>query len=204
MAIDLTISSLPANGGSAILDIEWRKNAGSAVSLASAVTGTYSIDAVPGDSIQIRSRNAIGYSGWSVAKSVPVGATQVLLNNSFTDGSVWDGTDATTDFDITGGNLVINDRGPDFTHGVYQDIVLLPNTDYTLTITFSAASAGVRVKMQDSALVQTDVPGLTPLTTPGTYSATFNSGIETNWRYILSTTAPGATATINEVSLTQT
>jgi hypothetical protein len=204
MPIDLTISSLPANGGSPITGIDWRKNAGSAVDLSTTATGTYSIDAVPGDEIQIRARNSIGASAWSLIKTVPVGSTQLLLNNSFTDGSVWAGTNVATSFSITGGNLVINDRGPDFTHGVFQDVVLLANTSHTISVTFSAASVGIRIKMQDSSGNQIDVPGLTPLTTPGTYTAPFNTGAETNWRFIISTTANGATATVNEVSLTRT
>lgn len=204
MDVDITIDQLPDNGGSPITDIQWNLNNGTANSFSSNVIGTYRITAEPGDEIRIRAVNAVNAnpSNWSLPKTIPASATQKVVNNSFDSGTTgWAGSDVTTDWTVTGGNLIINDRGPDFTHGVEQNLTLTANTDHTISVTFSAASVGVRVKMIDSGGTQNNV--LTPLTTPGTYQTTFNTGPETNWTIQLSTTADGATATFNEVSVVE-
>lgn len=66
----VTISTLPDDGGSALTDIEYRVNSGSAVSLGETTTGTYSITASEGDDIEIRAVNAVGNSAWSDTKTV--------------------------------------------------------------------------------------------------------------------------------------
>lgn len=203
MALTAEFKSLPANGGAPITSIEFSVNGGSAQAFAGILLNTpYTITGADlGDEIRIRAVNSVGAGEWSAVKSLSEANAEILLNNSFTDGTVWAGTDATTDFTITGGNLVIADRGPDFTHGVYQDVTLLANTTYTLSVTFSAASPGIRIKMEDESAFQTDVAGLTPLSTPGTYTANFTTTADTAWRFIISTTGEGGTATVNEVSL---
>jgi hypothetical protein len=55
----VTISTLPDDGGSALTDIEYRVNSGSAVSLGETTTGTYSITASDGDDVEIRAVNAV-------------------------------------------------------------------------------------------------------------------------------------------------
>jgi hypothetical protein len=71
--INLNITTLPADGGSPILDIEYRLNGGSAVSTGETTTGSYTITAVEDDDIQIRATNAIGNGAWSDTKTVPSG-----------------------------------------------------------------------------------------------------------------------------------
>jgi len=68
---DVTISSLPDDGGSDITDVEYRVNEGSPVSFGETTTGTYSTTAEEGDDVQIRTVNAEGEADWSDTKVVP-------------------------------------------------------------------------------------------------------------------------------------
>ena len=70
----ITISALPADGGSAITDIEYRLNGGSPVSLGETTTGTYAHVGEEDDDIQLRAVNAIGAGAWSDTKQVPAAA----------------------------------------------------------------------------------------------------------------------------------
>lgn len=67
---EVTISTLPDDGGSALTDLEYRVNSGSAVSLSATTTGTYAITASEGDDVQIRAVNAVGAGAWSDTKTV--------------------------------------------------------------------------------------------------------------------------------------
>lgn len=66
----VTITTLPDDGGSALTDIEYRVNSGSAVSLGETTTGTYSITASDGDDVEIRAVNSVGAGAWSDTKTV--------------------------------------------------------------------------------------------------------------------------------------
>ena len=69
----IAISALPADNGSALTDIEYRKDGGTATSLGAATTGNYDLaiftDGVSAD-IEIRAVNANGSSAWSDVKAV--------------------------------------------------------------------------------------------------------------------------------------
>ena len=69
--VSVNILTLPADGGAAITDLEYRVNGGTAVSLGETTTGSYPITADEGDDIQIRAVNAIGAGDWSDVKAVP-------------------------------------------------------------------------------------------------------------------------------------
>lgn len=90
----ITVTTLPADNGATITDLEYRVDAGSAVSLGGATTGTYGIsgltDGTPAD-IQIRAQSANGPGPWATAKSV----TSTGVPAAFTAG-MWTLTDLTT------------------------------------------------------------------------------------------------------------
>ena len=84
--VTLTISALPDDGGSALTDLEYSVNAGSAVSLGAATTGDYVITADVADDIEIRAVNAVGDGAWSDTKAVPAaGAFPAATGGTVTD-----------------------------------------------------------------------------------------------------------------------
>ncbi|TXH42817.1 MAG: hypothetical protein E6Q97_35165 [Desulfurellales bacterium] len=95
----ITVTTLPADNGATITDLEYRKDAGSAVSLGGATTGTYGIsgltDGTPAD-IEIRAQSANGPGPWATAKSV----TSTGVPAAFTAGQ-WSIADDTTGGDAT-------------------------------------------------------------------------------------------------------
>lgn len=66
----INVLSLPFDGGSPIVDLQFRLNGGPAVSLQSASTGSYPIPATPGDLVELRAVNAVGPGEWSAVKTV--------------------------------------------------------------------------------------------------------------------------------------
>jgi len=71
VAVDeLTLNSLPDDGGSAITDIEYRVDGGTAVSTGETTTGTHTITAADGVDVEIRAVNAVGAGAWSDTKTV--------------------------------------------------------------------------------------------------------------------------------------
>ncbi len=87
----VTITTLPADNGSAITDLEYRIGTGAAVSWGATSTGTYGISGLPDDTatnIQIRALNANGAGAWSDTKSV----TTTGIPDAFTAG-MWTLTD---------------------------------------------------------------------------------------------------------------
>jgi hypothetical protein len=70
MTVSINILNLPANNGSAIIDIEYRVNGGTPASVGGAEIDTYPVDAELGDEIEIRAVNAIGPGPWSNVKDV--------------------------------------------------------------------------------------------------------------------------------------
>jgi hypothetical protein len=95
----ITVTTLPADNGATITDLEYRVDSGSAVSLGGATTGTYGIsgltDGTPAD-IQIRAQSANGPGPWATAKSV----TSTGVPAAFTAGQ-WSIADDTTGGDAT-------------------------------------------------------------------------------------------------------
>jgi hypothetical protein len=69
--ISVNILTLPDDGGAPITDLEYRVNAGAAVSFGETTTGSYPIVADEDDEIQIRAVNAVGAGDWSDVKVVP-------------------------------------------------------------------------------------------------------------------------------------
>ena len=75
MTVSVNIITLPNDGGSPVIDIEYQINGGTALSLGRTTPGSYPISAKPGDSIKIRARNMAGAIDWAMlgSKSVPAG-----------------------------------------------------------------------------------------------------------------------------------
>ena len=71
---DVTIATLPAASPS-ISDLEYRIEAGSAVSFSASTTGTYSTTATEGQDVQIRAVNSEGAGDWSDTKAVPAASS---------------------------------------------------------------------------------------------------------------------------------
>jgi hypothetical protein len=72
-AVTITIASLPSDGGSAILDLEYQIDGGSWVSLSDTTTGDYPVSGLTDDvevDIAIRAVNAIGNGTASATKAV--------------------------------------------------------------------------------------------------------------------------------------
>lgn len=90
----VTISTLPADNGSALTDLEYRIGVGAAQSWGAAATGTYGIGGLPDGTatdIQVRAINASGPGAWSDTKSV----TTTGAPDAFTSGQ-WTVTDLAT------------------------------------------------------------------------------------------------------------
>ena len=90
----VTITTLPADGGSAITDLEYRIDGGTAASFGAATTGTYPIASLPDGTavtVEVRARNANGAGPWSDVKSV----TTTGVPDAFTAG-MWTLTDLAT------------------------------------------------------------------------------------------------------------
>lgn len=71
-SIELNITALPDNGGSALTALEYRLNGGSAVALSGTGTGIRTISGLTGGvsyDVQIRAVNAVGAGGWSDTKT---------------------------------------------------------------------------------------------------------------------------------------
>lgn len=84
---DVTISALPSDGGSAITDLEYRVNGGTAVSFAATTTGTYTTTATTADDLEIRAVNAIGAGAWSDVKAVPAAPAWATFDEGSSDGT---------------------------------------------------------------------------------------------------------------------
>jgi len=95
---EVTFSSLPNDGGSAITDLEYRLDTGSgfgsAVSFGETTTGTYATTGEEGDLVQVRAVNAIDDGDWSTSKAVPAVSTGDELTNI-----VFDPEEGTFSFD---------------------------------------------------------------------------------------------------------
>jgi hypothetical protein len=198
MPINAIISALPANGGSPLTKIEARDDGGTAYELTDTpAVGTYATTAEVGETVEIRAVNAVGNGPWSDAKTI--GANPELLTNaSFDDTSVWAGTSGTTAFSISGGNLTITARGDSFLDGVAQSVSFAAAT-YDVTVTVDAilaGSGGVRIKINDF-----DIPTLTPLTVPGTYTAQYTSPSAASRNFIVSTSSATTEVRVSAVSL---
>lgn len=90
----ITITTLPADNGSAITDLEYRLNGGSAASLGGTATGAYGISGLSdgtATNVQVRAVNTNGSGAWSDVKSV----TATGVPAAFTAG-MWTLTDLTT------------------------------------------------------------------------------------------------------------
>jgi hypothetical protein len=198
MPIRATFGPLPANGGSAITSVQYRIGTGTPIAFPSATPGTYDTVALPGDNIQIRAGNAVGFGPWSDTKSISVGEPEILLNPSFADATTWAGTVPETAFTITGGQLNITNRGLTFDDGVFQNVAFLAGRSYDVSVTVvgTPVNGGGRIKIDT-----TDIPGLTPLTVAGTYTAVYTSPSAATRKFIVSVSQPTATASFSEVSL---
>lgn len=204
MALRVIISNLPANGGAPITAIQTRRNGSNATiaTLSGTTPGTYDVaSSTITDTVQIRAQNSVGPTdpdvGWSDTKSLSAGNPELLSNPSFDSAATWAGTSGTTAFSIAGGNLTITNRGDSFLDGVAQPIAFTAGTVYDVTVTVvSATSGGVRIKIADF-----DIPGLTPLTTPGTYTAQYTSPSAATRNFIVSTSQAAANVVVSAVSL---
>ncbi|MFO7856681.1 MAG: sialate O-acetylesterase [Paracoccaceae bacterium] len=69
--LEITVSALPDDGGSAITDLQYRVGGGAAQSLGAVAAGTYAITVLAGveASVEIRAVNAEGPGPWSDAKA---------------------------------------------------------------------------------------------------------------------------------------
>jgi hypothetical protein len=199
MPIRANITQLPNNGGTALTDIEAQNDGGAAYSLGGTTVGVYDTTATVGQEVRIRAVNGVGPGPWSNAKIISAGAPELLLNPTFADSSVWAGTDGTTAFSISGGNLTITNRGPDFDHGVFQNIAFVIGTYDIVVVLNSATGTGARVKVGFPG--GADISGLTPLSTPGTYSGVYVSPSAATRAFILSTASPSSTAVWASASL---
>lgn len=95
----ITITTLPANNGSAITALEYRLNGGAAVSLGGTTTGAYGISGLSdgtATNVQVRAVNTNGAGAWSDVKSV----TATGVPAAFTAGQ-WSIADDTTGGDAT-------------------------------------------------------------------------------------------------------
>jgi hypothetical protein len=200
MALRVVISNLPANGGDNINALQTRRNASDATiaTLSGTTVGTYDVASSSiGDSVQIRAVNSVGNGAWSDTKTLSAGNPELLLNPSFDSAATWAGTAGSTAFTISGGNLTITKRGDSFLDGVAQPISFGAGTVYDITVTVvSAATAGVRIKIDSF-----DVPGLTPLTVAGTYTAQYTSPSAATRNFIVSASGDPSNVVISAVSL---
>lgn len=95
----ITITTLPSDNGSALTDLEYRLNGGTAVSLGAATTGAYGISGMPdgtSTNVEIRAINGNGNGAWSDTKSV----TTTGVPDAFGSGD-WSIADDTTGGDAT-------------------------------------------------------------------------------------------------------
>lgn len=124
---NLTITSLPADGGSVITNIEWRANNGTAQSLGATTPGTYTISGLTQDviaNIEIRAVNAVGPAPWSNTESfTPTAADTIApIINSSTPG------DNAVDVSVTGNITITFNENVVFGTG---NIILRKNTSGT-------------------------------------------------------------------------
>lgn len=98
--LDIVIDSLPSGNGLLIRDIEYRIDGGTAVSLNSALPGTYSVSGFEVDqvvTVELRVRTRKGYSEWSDIKEVTlVSFTPQVLFAAGEQGAWYDPSDHTT------------------------------------------------------------------------------------------------------------
>lgn len=90
----VTITTLPADNGSALTDLEYRLDGGTAASFGAATIGTYPIAGLPDGTavnVEVRARNANGPGAWSDVKAV----TTTGVPDAFTAG-MWTLTDLAT------------------------------------------------------------------------------------------------------------
>ncbi len=83
----LTISALPANGGSPITALQYRLDGGAPVTLSGTGTGARTITGLTNGttySVEVRAVNAIGAGVWSAAKNVTPVAAAATFNTSTT------------------------------------------------------------------------------------------------------------------------
>ena len=121
--VSVNILTLPADGGSAITDLEYRVNAGAAISLGETTTGSYPITADDGDDIQVRAVNAVGAGDWSDVKAVPAGETGDLpdlaydvLLEAYDPDSLFADTEGTTAAAVDGAVARVNDTSVNSNH----------------------------------------------------------------------------------------
>jgi hypothetical protein len=79
LSLDITILSLPSGGGLSILDIEYRIDGGSAVSLGARLSGVYNISGFDPDveiDIELRTVTRKGTSDWSDVKTITIFGVQ--------------------------------------------------------------------------------------------------------------------------------
>lgn len=210
MPIRLGITNQPNDGGSPINGARYRLNSTTEYTLPNHVAGTYDTVAEVGDDVELAFRNAVGWGPYSAAKSISVGASNMLLNPSFTDTSVWAATTlGETLFTISGGNLAITRRNDPanpvgWDEGVAQDVEVINGREYDISITLiSVSGGGARIKIGYPS--GHDIVGLNGITTIGTTTVrwlnTQFSGTSTR-KFILSTNAQAAQVTYAEVSMT--
>jgi hypothetical protein len=94
---ELTLSSLPDDGGSALTDIEYNVDGGAWTSTGETTTGTYTITAADGTAVRIRAVNAIGAGTQSDAKTVTADAYTIGGNSPELVVSYVKAEDGTTD-----------------------------------------------------------------------------------------------------------
>jgi hypothetical protein len=206
MPLNLSIISYPPDGGAAINRARYRVNGGTPIELPSAAIGTYTTVADIGQAVDLAFGNSVGWGPYSATKTISTGAPEILLNPSFDTDTVWAATEpGGTLFTISGGNLNITRRADPanasgWLEGVFQDVEVINGRTYDIEVVITAASGGGgRIKIADY-----DIPSLTPLTTPGTYTAAWTntqfSGTSTR-RFICSTSQQAANVTFASVSM---
>ena len=109
--ISVNILTLPADGGAPITDLEYRVNAGAAVSFGETTTGSYPIVADEDDEVQIRAVNAVGAGDWSDVKVVPAAVAGVQATGGTETVITQGGNFYRVHTFLTGGDFVVTQGG---------------------------------------------------------------------------------------------